>query len=336
MLILLVFLQSRSMHMGKYKQLTENQRSQIYALKKVLNSQQAIADVIGVNQATISRELSRNQGKKGYRHKQAHKLCNKRRLSASRATKMTHDLIAMIRNKLKRKWSPDQISGWLLRAKDIKISHESIYRYIWADKRSGGNLFIYLRRQGKAYKYRGSSQAGRGHIKNSVSISQRPSIVDYKKRIGDWEIDLVIGKHHSGALVTIVERATSFSVSKRIDSKAADIVTAATISLLSPYKDAVHTITADNGKEFAYHDQVTAALGARVYFADPYSSWQRGLNENTNGLLRQWWPKDTDFKQISQLEVANALADLNDRPRKKLNYKTPADLMAENMVALAA
>ena len=193
-----------------------------------------------------------------------------------------------------------------------------------------------MRRQGKAYQSRGSSQAGRGHIKNRVSISERPSIVDDKKRIGDWEIDLVIGKSHSGALVTIVERATSFSVFKRIDSKAADIVTAATIALLNPYKDAVLTITADNGKEFAYHEQVAAALEASVYFADPYSSWQRGLNENTNGLLRQWWPKSTDFKQVSQYQIANVLVELNNRPRKRLNYQTPSDLMAENMAALAA
>ncbi|MDP6771587.1 MAG: IS30 family transposase [Anaerolineales bacterium] len=322
--------------MGKYTQLTPDQRSQIYALKKVLESQQAIADVIGVHQATISRELRRNKGKKGYRNKQAQKMRNKRRLLAATAYKMTPMLISTIKSKLKKKWSPDQISGWLLRAKSIRISHESIYQYIWKNKRLGGNLFTYLRRQGKAYQSRGSSQAGRGHIKNRVSISERPSIVDEKQRIGDWEIDLVIGKSHSGALVTIVDRATSFSVSKRIDSKAADIVTAATISLLTPYKEAVHTITADNGKEFAYHEQVTAALGAPVYFADPYSSWQRGLNENTNGLLRQWWPKGTDFKTISQQEVVHALADLNDRPRKKLNYKTPADLMAENMAALAA
>jgi IS30 family transposase len=154
--------------------------------------------------------------------------------------------------------------------------------------------------------------------------------------VGDWEIDLVIGKGHSGALVTIVERNTSFTVSTRVDDKSAKTVTAATIGLLAPFKGAVLTITADNGKEFAYHEKMTESLQCDVYFAYPYCSWQRGLNENTNGLLRQYWPKSTDFKKVSQSAVQDVIVDLNDRPRKKLNYKTPAKLMAEHMVAIAA
>jgi IS30 family transposase len=169
-----------------------------------------------------------------------------------------------------------------------------------------------------------------------VSIDERPQVVDDKSPIGDWEIDLVIGKGQSSALVIIVERKTSFTVSTRVNDKSAKTVTAATISLLKPYQKAVVTITADNGKEFAYHEQVTADLGYDVYFADPYCSWQRGLNENTNGLLRQYWPKSTDFKKIEQSEVKAVVVKLNDRPRKKLNYKTPAQLMAEHMVAIAA
>ncbi|MCF6345841.1 MAG: IS30 family transposase, partial [Thiomicrorhabdus sp.] len=196
--------------------------------------------------------------------------------------------------------------------------------------------YRYLRRRGKAYQSRSKSQAGRGHIKNRVGIEERPAIVDEKGRMGDWEIDLVIGKGHSGALVTIVERETSFTVSMRINDKSAKTVTAATIALLEPYKDLVHTITADNGKEFAYHEEMTEALGAQVYFADPYSSWQRGLNENTNGLLRQYWPKSTDFKKVTANEVTAVIINLNDRPRKKLGYKTPSKLMAEHMAAIAA
>ena len=169
-----------------------------------------------------------------------------------------------------------------------------------------------------------------------MSIDDRPQVVDDKSRIGDWEIDLVIGKGHSGALVTIVERKTSFTVSMRVDDKSARSVTAATIALLQPFEGAVFTITADNGKEFAYHEVMTEYLKCGVYFADPYCSWQRGLNENTNGLLRQYWPKSTDFKKVSQSEVEDVIVKLNDRPRKKLNYKTPAKLMAEHMVAIAA
>lgn len=322
--------------MRTYKQLTYEQRCQIYALKKINHSQQAIADVIGVNQSAISRELKRNSGKRGYRFKQAQALRDKRFLSSTKAVKMTGSLILLINKKLEMRWSPEQVSGWLEGEKKIKLSHETIYKHIWSDKRLGGQLYRYLRRKGKAYQSRGKSQAGRGHIINRVSIDERPAVVDEKSRVGDWEIDLVIGKGHSGAIVTIVERSLSFTVSKRIVNKKADTVTKATIELLAPYKDVVHTITADNGKEFAYHEKMTEALEAPVYFADPYCSWQRGLNENTNGLLRQYWPKETDFKKISASEVESVILALNNRPRKKLGFKTPGNLMKKYIAAIAA
>ena len=250
---------------------------------------------------------------------------------------MTTALITLIESKLIIKWSPEQVSGWLREELSIDISYETIYQHIWSDKKSGGYLFQHLRRKGKAYQSRSKDkQAGRGFIKSRISIDERPHVVDDKSRMGDWEIDLVIGKGHSGALVTVVERKTSFTVSTRVDDKSAKTVTAATIALLAPFKSAVLTITADNGKEFAYHEKMTESLKCDVYFADPYCSWQRGLNENTNGLLRQYWPKSTDFKKVSQSAVQDVIVNLNDRPRKKLNYKTPAKLMAEHMVAIAA
>jgi IS30 family transposase len=323
--------------MKTYSQLTYEQRCQIYALNKIGMSQNKIAQQLSVSQSTISRELSRNTGKRGYRIKQAQIRADKRRLSARKTIKMTVELIALIESRIKEKWSPEQISGWLKEEQNTLISHETIYQHIWSDKRTGGQLFQYLRRKGKAYQSRSKDkQAGRGFIKNRVSIDERPSVVEDKSRVGDWEIDLVIGKGHSGALVTIVERKTSFTVSMRVDDKSAKTVTAATIALLQPFKDGVLTITADNGKEFAYHEKMTEHLGCGVYFADPYCSWQRGLNENTNGLLRQYWPKSTDFKKVSQSSVQGVIVKLNDRPRKKLNYKTPAKLMAEHMVAIAA
>jgi IS30 family transposase len=150
------------------------------------------------------------------------------------------------------------------------------------------------------------------------------------------KVEWVIGKGHNGALVKIVERKTSFTISTSVDDKSAKTVTAATIALLAQFKCAVLTITADNGKEFAYHEKMTESLQCDVYFADPYCSWQRGLNENTHGLLRQYWPKSTDFKKVSQSAVQDVTVNFNDRPRKKLNYKTPAKLMAEHMVAIAA
>ena len=167
-----------------------------------------------------------------------------------------------------------------------------------------------------------------------MSIDERPKVVDEKTRIGDWEIDTVIGKGHSGALVTVVERVTKFTLSAQVANKSAELVMAATIRLLMPFAGAVHTITADNGKEFAYHQQITAALKATVYFCHPYCSWQRGLNENTNGLLRQYFPKSTNFKLIGQREVDIAVDKLNRRPRKTLNFKTPQYLMSEYLASI--
>jgi IS30 family transposase len=153
-------------------------------------------------------------------------------------------------------------------------------------------------------------EAGRGGIKSLISIDERPHVVDDKSRMGDWEIDRVIGKGHSGALATIVERKSSFTVSTRVDDKSAkNSYKAATIALLTPFKSAVLTMTGDNGKEFAYYEKMTESLQCDVYFADPYCSWQRGLNENTHGLLRQYWPKSTDFKKVSQSAVQDVIVN---------------------------
>ena len=335
--MLIIFSPARDATMKTYKQLTYEQRCQISALNKIGMSQNKIAKQLNVSQSTLSREFARNTGKRGYRFNQAQQTAIKRRIEACKTIKMTPTVITSINEKIEEKWSPEQISGWLKKERNTNISHETIYQHIWSDKRSGGHLFQHLRRKGKAYQpCNKDKQAGRGFIKNRVSIDERPHIVDTRSRIGDWEIDLVIGKGHSGALVTIVERKTSFSVSTRVNDKSAKTVTAATIALLTPFSDAVLTITADNGKEFAYHEELTKSLKCAVYFADPYCSWQRGLNENTNGLLRQYWPKSTDFKKVSNSIVKDVIVKLNDRPRKKLDYNTPAKLMAEHMAAIAA
>jgi len=322
--------------MQQYKQLTYEQRCQIEVLKKSELSQQEIASRIGTSQSTISRELARNTGLRGYRHKQAQRAAQTRRDRACRPYKMTPDLIAVIEEKLGEKWSPEQVAGWLGAIRETQISHERIYLHVWSNKAAGGDLYRNLRRHGKRYQKRCNGKTNRGQIKNRTSIEERPGIVENKSRIGDWEIDTVIGKGHSGALVTIVERATQFTLSSRVQGKTAEAVTAATIGLLQPYSAALHTITADNGKEFAYHEEITRALGVTVYFAHPYHSWERGLNENTNGLLRQYWPKRTDFKKIESDEVAAVVSQLNDRPRKTLGFATPAQLMQNHLAAEAA
>lgn len=322
--------------MRTYKQLTYEQRCQIEVLKKRGFTQKEIAKTVNCSQPTISRELSRNRGQRGYRHKQAQRRATRRRCSAAKAIKMTDGMIEQIEQKLREKWSPEQISGWLWVEQSEKLSHERIYQHIWADKRTGGYLHTHLRRRGKAYQKRCNGKRSRGQIRNRVGIEERPEVVDDKSRIGDWEIDTVIGKGHSGALVTIVERATQFTLVANVPNKSAEAVTAATIELLQPYREALHTITADNGKEFAYHEQLTATLSAAVYFARPYHSWERGLNENTNGLLRQYWPKDTDFKKVENQEIDQAVNQLNRRPRKTLHFETPEYLMQNHLAAVAA
>lgn len=306
-----------------YKQLTYEQRCQIYTLNKTGHSQRFIARYIGVNQSTISRELNRNKGDRGYRFQQAHQKALERRKNASHPTKMIPEMVALVESKLRMQWSPEQISGWLLTEKEQLLSHERIYLHVWQNKREGGDLYIHLRRQGKKYDKRRHGKSTRGHIKNRRCIEERPAIVEQRDRLGDWEIDTVIGKGHQGALVTIVERATQKLLCASVPRKTSEAVTQATIKLLKPYKDVVHTITADNGKEFSGHEKIAKALDTDVYFAHPYSSWERALNENTNGLLRQYFPKASNLKTVSENDVQAAVERLNNRPRKTLIYRTP-------------
>jgi IS30 family transposase len=309
--------------MSHYKQLDQAQRYQIEILKKAGKNQKEIAELLGVSAGTICRELQRNKGKRGYRPKQAQAKAEKRKKQAAKALKMTETAIVLIESMIVLDWSPEQISGALKEKHGIAISHERIYQHIWADKLHGGTLYKHLRQSGKKRKKRYGSKDKRGQIRNRISIDDRPAVVTEKTRIGDWEIDTVIGKNHQGALVTIVDRVSKFTLIKIVASKHAEVVTAATISLLKPYMDKTFTITADNGKEFAGHEKMTEALGADVYFAHPYCSWERGLNENTNDLIRQYFTKGSSFENITDADVEVVMNKLNHRPRKTLNFKTP-------------
>ena len=321
--------------MKDYSQLTQGLRYQIGILKKAGKNQKDIAGLVNVSPSTICRELQRNTGKRGYRPKQAQRKAETRRKLAVKPLKMTLAIIDLIEAKLSINWSPEQISGWLKQEQGIASSHERIYQHIWTDKLNGGALYKYLRHSGKKRKQYGSKDK-RGQIRNRVSIDDRPMIVSEKTRLGDREIDTVIGKNHQGALVTIVDRVSKLTLIKKVASKHADIVTEATITLLRPYLDKTLTITADNGKEFAGHEKIKAALDADVYFAHPYSSWERGLNENTNGLIRQYFTKGSSFENITDKDVDEVMEKLNHRPRKTLNYKTPhAVFFAETLLKAA-
>ena len=310
-----------------YHHLTYDKRCQIYALKGSKMTQKQIAKFVGVSQSTISREFRRNTGKRGYRYKQAHSLAENRRYTASTvAYKMTPTRIELIEQMLKNdQFSPEQISGNLKLNYKIAISHESIYLHIWKDKKLGGNLYKQLRRRGKKYSYRGEKLSGRGLIPNRVDIKQRPMIVEEKTRVGDFEGDTIIGSHHQGAIVSLVDRKTKVTFLYLLLRAKAEETAAAIIKKLLPIKNIVETITTDNGKEFAQHELVTEKLGAKFYFAQPYHSWERGLNENTNGLVRQYFPKGSDFSKLDQQQVLAVEKKLNNRPRKTLGYKTPRE-----------
>ena len=312
--------------MGLYTQLTQEQRYKIYAFLKAGFSQLAIAIEINVHKSTICRELQRNRGLKGYRPKQAHLKATNRRQDAAKYVKLTPKIITLVNSLIRQDFSPDQVSGSLKRNHGVMISHETIYRHLLADKANGGSLYKHLRRSNRKRKKRYGSRNIRGQIPGRVSIDLRPTIVDNKERIGDWEIDTVIGKNHKGALLTIVERKSKYTLIQKLSYKRSRLVADATIDLLAPYLDKVHTITSDNGKEFADHQRISKQLTAKIYFAHPYHSWERGLNENTNGLIRQYFPKNTNFKTITVESVQNVMDQLNNRPRKTLDYATPNEV----------
>ena len=272
-----------------YKQLTEGKRYQIEALLCEGFSQKEISKAIGCSASTISREIKRNSDRKGYRGTLAIKRTDKRRRTAKKRTQLDKPMCSLIDELLKQYLSPEQISGRLKLELGLKISHETIYKHIWEDKEKGGKLYNYLRNKGKRYRARGNKKDSRGSIKNAISIDQRPKEVEEKNRIGDWEIDTVIGKNHKQALVTIVDRKSKLTLMKKVTDRTEKSVTAATIELLKPYKEHVQTITADNGKEFAGHQKVinktsqssvAKELECDYYFAHPYSSWERGVNDH--------------------------------------------------------
>jgi IS30 family transposase len=317
--------------MRTYTQLTQAQRYQISVLLKIGQSQTEIAKMIGKHKSTISREVGRNQGQRGYRPKQAQQMSmNRRKKAKPRIQEATWSLIE---SKLQEDWSPEQISDWLRRNTDIQVSHERIYQYIFADKRAGGSLHKHLRCQKKRRKRYGGYDR-RGKLPNRRSIDERPEIVDQRQRIGDWEVDTMIGKGHRQAIVTLTERKSRFALLRKVERRKASLVSAAVIDLLQPVADRVHTITGDNGKEFAEHERIAQELEVSFFFAHPYAAYERGANENMNGLVRQYIPKNRDLSSVTSEELSQIMNKLNHRPRKCLDFKSPFEVFFEQPVAL--
>lgn len=319
--------------MRTYTQLTQAQRYQISALKKMEHTQSEMAQVLKVDRSTISRELHRNTGRRGYRPKQADEKAMSRRSKAKPRIELGEWKVE--EEKLRQDWSPEQVSGWQKKQTGRSISHEWIYRHILADKRSGGDLYKHLRCQKRRRKRYGSVER-RGKLPNRVSIEERPEVVNQRERLGDWEVDTVIGKNHQGALVSLVERKSRYTLLMLVKRRQADLVKQAMLSLLLPLTNRVYSITSDNGKEFAEHKQIAESLHADFYFAHPYASWERGLNENTNGLIRQYFPKGSDFSSLTKTLSVSVSDKLNHRPRKCLDFKTPFEVFFDPSVALTS
>jgi IS30 family transposase len=289
-------------------------------------SKRMIARELGLHHSIVCREIKRNSVRGKYKPEAANKKAKKRMQTARAVPRRLHGtLLNRVVECLQEEWSPQQISG-RLRQEGLRISHEAIYQMVWQDKADGGSLYLHLRHCGKKYNKRAGKTSGRGLIPHRVDIAERPAIVETKTRVGDWEADTVIGADHKGALVTLVERATKMTLIQKVATTSKELVTKAILNMLHGLKNTVHTLTFDNGKEFADHVKIAEMLEARTYFAKPYHSWERGLNEHTNGLIRQYLPKGTNFLQVSHKKVALVQKKINTRPRNVLLFKTPNEV----------
>jgi len=326
MLNFLLYLTKERKYM--FKHLTQEQRYHIEAYKKAGYSNKLIAKEIGVAPSTVGRELKRNsspiQGR--YGANSAHEMAILRKsANSSVPSKMRKDTLLIIEEYIQKDWSPEQVAAMLQIEYNISISFVHIYNYIYEDKKRDGTLHTHLRFYNKKRRVKYGTRCSNG-LKNRVSISKRDKIVEEKKRLGDFEMDTIIGKGKRGAITTIVDRASAFvKISIPTTKKAIDIEKES-LRLLTPFKEIIHTITSDNGLEFANHENISKALNCNYYFCHPYSSWERGLNEYTNGLIRQYIPKGSSFENITQERIQEIEDKINHRPRKNLGWRTPYEV----------
>ena len=308
-----------------YTHLLEKQRYMIEEMRKDGKSVRAIARRLGYSSSTISREIRRNRGLRGYRHQQAQQMSEARQRQRSRYCVLTDEVKAQAQALLRQHWSPEQIAGRWKYERTRFISFVTLYRWIRKDQEAGGDLHRYLRNQGRHYAHGYGRKAYRQSIPGRIGIEHRPAIVETKSRLGDWEADTMHGARHQGFLVTLTERVSRLTLIAPIARKEKTCVEQAIIRLLRPIADCVHTITFDNGKEFASHQAIAQTLHCNSFFATPYHSWERGANENANGLIRQYLPKKRSLRSVTEQEIQQVRNRLNHRPRKCLGFKTPAE-----------
>ena len=310
--------------------LTKEQRYTISRLLAKGAKQNEIALVIGKDKSVVSREVKRNKDRRNgvYDDGLANRKYAARQKGKPKRKRFTDTMKTYVEGLLEEDYSPEQIVGASKDQGVDCVSHERIYQHIWQDK---GDLCSHLRRKGRKYRKRGNAKDSRGLIKNRTSIDLRPDTVGERKRFGDLEVDRIIGKNHKQAILTINDRASGMLKMKKVESKEANVVTKAIVELLDDWRPFLKTITADNGKEFAGHETVAELLGIDYYFAHPYHSWERGSNENLNGLVRQYFPKGSSFEDISETQVEYVQNKINNRPRKRFDFKSPIFVM-ENLL----
>ena len=310
--------------------LTREQRYTICTMLQSGYPQCEIARVINKDKSVVSREIRRNADARSgeYKDDLAHRKYLKRQAYKAKARTFTPEVEAYVRDKLRLKYSPEQIAGVAKTNGDNCVSHERIYQFIWQDKRKKGTLYLDLRNRGRRYKKRSVIYDKRGTIPNRTDISLRSPEVEQRERFGDLEIDLIIGKNHKNAILTINDRATGLAKLCKLTGKDAEQLAVATIDCLKDWKPYLHTITSDNGKEFSSHQMIATELNIDFFFAKPFASWQRGSNENYNRLVRQYIPKKVDFDYVTHDYVKYVEQQLNNRPRKRFGYLSPNQIVS--------
>jgi IS30 family transposase len=313
--------------MRTYRQLTSGERYELSALRKQGFSQAAIARALGRHPSTISREIRRNSRKDGgYRAFTAGQKTRGRRSRSRRNQRFSPEHWSLVVNCLRELWSPEQISGWLALKGQLSISHETIYRYIWEDRARGGSLYLHLRQSLKQKRKRYGRYDSRGRLAGKRMISERPPGAENRSRVGHLEGDTVIGGSDKDCVLTLVDRKTGYVLIGKLKQRTVEETNRRAIALIRAAGRRTRSLTLDNGTEFHGYKAIETATGARIYFATPHHSWERGTSENTNGLIRQYLPKRRSMAEVDQRLCSRIAAHLNARPRKRLGYRTPAEL----------
>lgn len=313
----------------RYRQITPAERYTLSVLRKQGLSNAEIARILGRHRSTIGREVRRNSREDGgYRPDVAQEKTNGRRCRSRRNSQFSSPEWELVETLLRDKFSPEQISGWLKLLELLEISHQTIYRRIRQDRKRGGTLWQNLRQRVRYRKSYGTREK-RGRLAGKRHITERPPEVESRNTIGHWEMDLVVGAPDQHCIVTLVERATGVTLIGKLRCRKAATVNKRVIDLILSHHGLFKTITVDNGPEFHSYEDIERATGVKIYFATPYASWERGTNENTNGLIRQYVPKRTSMKRLTQHQCDAIARALNNRPRKRHGFRTPLDCLAD-------